>query len=43
MSELQMGFMLMGYGLLGVFTVLVTFYLAIKLMMRLFREKTEKQ
>lgn len=30
---------LMGYGLLGVFTVLVLFYIMIKVLMKVFAEK----
>ena len=39
MTEIGASFVLMGYGLLGVFSVLIVFYLMIKLLMKLFPEK----
>lgn len=39
MTEVGLAFMLMGYGLLGVFSVLIIFYLVIKLITKVFPEK----
>lgn len=39
MSAIGAAFMLMGYGLIGVFSVLIIFYLVIKLLMQVFPEK----
>lgn len=36
MENLELGFKLMGYGLAGVFTVLILFYFMIKLLMKVF-------
>lgn len=41
MSEISMGFELMGYGLAGVFLVLVLFYGMILLMMKIFPQRSE--
>lgn len=39
MSDISLGFQLMGYGLVGVFTVLILFYFTIQLLMKLFPSK----
>lgn len=39
MSDISLGFQLMGYGLVGVFTVLILFYFTIQLLMKLFPHK----
>lgn len=39
MSDLNLGVQLMGYGLLGVFSVLVLFYFTIQLLMKVFPHK----
>lgn len=39
MTNITLAFMLMGYGLIGVFSVLIIFYLIVKLLTRLFPEK----
>jgi len=39
MTEMGLALMLMGYGLIGVFTVLIVFYIIIKVLMKLFPEK----
>jgi len=39
MSHIDLAFILMGYGLIGVFSVLVVFYLIVKLLTKLFPEK----
>jgi tetrahydromethanopterin S-methyltransferase subunit E len=39
MTEMGLALMLMGYGLIGVFTVLIVFYIVIKLLMKVFPEK----
>lgn len=39
MTNIGLAFMLMGYGLAGVFSVLIVFYLVIKLLTTLFPEK----
>ncbi len=42
MEYFDVGLKLMGYGLLGVFTVLILFYFMIKIMMKVFSEKENK-
>lgn len=39
MSDISLGLQLMGYGLIGVFTVLILFYFTIQLLMKLFPHK----
>jgi Na+-transporting methylmalonyl-CoA/oxaloacetate decarboxylase gamma subunit len=41
MSEISMGLQLMGYGLAGVFLVLILFYVMILLMMKIFPYRPE--
>jgi hypothetical protein len=41
MSEISMGLQLMGYGLIGVFLVLILFYAMILLMMKIFPYRPE--
>lgn len=41
MSEISMGLQLMGYGLTGVFLVLILFYAMILLMMKIFPHRPE--
>ncbi|NLK72395.1 MAG: OadG family protein [Clostridiales bacterium] len=43
MSDMDLGLQLMAYGLAGVFTVLVLFYLGIKLLVKLFPYKEEEK
>lgn len=43
MDNLRTGFMLMGYGLAGVFTVLILFYITIKVLMAIFKNKNESE
>ncbi|MGI6578264.1 MAG: OadG-related small transporter subunit [Eubacteriales bacterium] len=39
MTQIGAAFTLMGYGLMGVFSVLIVFYLVIKLLGRIFPEE----
>ncbi len=39
MENIELGFKLMGFGLLGVFTVLILFYFMIKALMKVFEGK----
>ncbi len=39
MTQIELAVMLMGYGLAGVFTVLVLFYIVIKILSVVFPEK----
>ncbi len=43
MSEISLGLQLMGYGLAGVFVVLILFYFMIVLMLKIFPYRPEKQ
>ena len=43
MSEISMGLQLMGYGLAGVFIVLIVFYAMILLMMKIFPHRPESE
>lgn len=43
MEELMLGVELMAYGLIGVFTVLILFYLMVVIIIKLFPYKEEKQ
>jgi Na+-transporting methylmalonyl-CoA/oxaloacetate decarboxylase gamma subunit len=43
MDTIKAGFMLMGYGLAGVFTALIIFYCAIRVLTALFKEKSKKE
>ena len=43
MSDIMMGLQLMGYGLAGVFLVLILFYGIIRLMVKLFPYKPEEE
>jgi hypothetical protein len=38
MTNLGLGFQLMGFGLLGVFTVLILFYVMIKVLMKFYQK-----
>jgi Na+-transporting methylmalonyl-CoA/oxaloacetate decarboxylase gamma subunit len=42
MGNVLIGLKLMGFGLAGVFTVLILFYFMIKILMRVFNENEEK-
>jgi len=42
MSEITAGFLLMGYGLAGVFTALIIFYGVLRLLTLIFRERDKK-
>ncbi|MDO4799163.1 MAG: OadG-related small transporter subunit [Bacillota bacterium] len=42
MNEITLGWMLMGYGLIGVFSVLIIFYLTIRCLVRFFPERTQE-
>lgn len=39
MQNIQLGLKLMGFGLLGVFLVLILFYFMIKILMTVFKKK----
>lgn len=39
MTDLQLGFQLMGLGLVGVFSVLILFYFTIQILMKVFPQK----
>lgn len=43
MTELSAGFLLMGYGLAGVFTALIIFYGILRLLTSVFKEKPGKE
>ncbi len=43
MSDVSMGLQLMGYGLAGVFLVLILFYVMILLMMKIFPYRPESE
>ncbi|MDR2933260.1 MAG: OadG family protein [Oscillospiraceae bacterium] len=43
MNDMQLGFQLMGYGLLGVFSVLIIFMIVIKLLTVIFPAEKESK
>lgn len=43
MNQLDLGFQVMGYGITGVFTVLILFYFMIKGLLKLFPYKAEEE
>ncbi|NLO39492.1 MAG: OadG family protein [Ruminiclostridium sp.] len=43
MSDISLGLQLMGYGLVGVFVVLILFYFMILLMMKVFPYRPENE
>lgn len=43
MNDIQLGLQLMGYGMAGVFLVLILFYLMILLLMKIFPYNPEKE
>ena len=43
MDIIKAGFMLMGYGLAGVFTALIILYFTIRILTAIFKEKPKKE
>ncbi len=41
MNEMNLGIQLMGFGIIGVFTVLILFYFIIKALMKFFPDKKD--
>jgi hypothetical protein len=43
MNDINLGIQLMGFGILGTFTVLILFYFIIKILMKVFPYKSDEQ